>query len=338
MTEAGSSSQGLRVVLVGATGALGSEVREVLEPSGVPISELLAVATDASIGTEMDFRGVPVFVQAELPSLRGVDFLILCTPGSVSLELIREALRAEVPCIDCSGVLGQSGEIPLVMVDRSAPAEITAPVVETPSGVGIGWTRVLHAISESAGLERVVGTVMQPATSAGRRGIEVLSSETIALLSQSEMPESDTFSAPVAFDCVPWTGDGLTAEEDDTDFEVGLRRDVRRLLDSETDLAVTSIQVPTFVGEGSVLAIQTARPLSVEDARGILEKAPGVDLSDPGRAPSTREAAGRDRVLVARVRRDPSCERGLLLWLATDGLRLVASEVLRIVETRLRLN
>ena len=309
-----------------------------LEPSGLPISELVVVATEASIGTEVEFRGDLLFVESALPSLRGVDLLILCTPGTASLELVREALRAEVPCIDCSAALAESGEIPLVMADQSPAAEITAPVVETPSGVGLGWTRVLGAIAEIAGVERVVGTVLQPATSVGRRGIEVLSSETIALLSQTEVPESDAFSAPVAFDCLPWTGDGLTGEAGDTDFETGLRRDVRRLLGSETEVAVTSVQVPTFVGEGSALAIQTARPLSVEDARGVLEKAAGVELWDHDRAPSTRDTAGRDRVLVGRVRRDPSCERGLLLWLATDGLRLVASEVVRIVETRLRLN
>ncbi|MEE2675215.1 MAG: Asd/ArgC dimerization domain-containing protein [Myxococcota bacterium] len=338
MSAVGSSSRGLRVVLAGATGVLGKEVREVLDASGIPISALLAVASEASIGAEVDFRGDVVFVDSEMPSLRGVDLLILCTPGSVALEVIREALRAEVSCIDCSGALSGSGEIPLVMVGRSPSTEITAPLVETPSGVGLGWARVLRAISESAGLDRVVGTVMQPATSAGRRGIEVLSSETIALLSQGEMPESDAFSAPVAFDCLPWTGDPHVLEEGNTGFEARLRREVGRLLGSETELAVTSVQVPTFVGEGSALSIQTTRPMSVEDARGVLEKAPGVDLWDQDRAPSTRDAAGCDRVLVGRVRRDPSCDRGLLLWLATDGLRLVASEVVGIVETRLRLN
>lgn len=338
MSEPAASSRGLRVALVGATGALGQEVREVLEHSGLPVRELIPVATDASIGAEIDFRGDALFVESELPSLRAVDLLILCTPGGAALGLIREALRAEVPCIDCSGALAGSDEIPLVMVDRSSSAEITAPVVGTPSGVALGWTRVLGPIAESAGVERVVGTVLQPATSVGRRGIEVLSSETIALLSQSETPESDVFSAPVAFDCLPWAGDGRTGESGDTSFEACLRRDARRLLGSQIELAVTSVQVPTFVGEGSALAIQTGRPLSVEDARGCLEKAAGVELWERNRAPSTRDTTGRDLVLVGRVRRDPSCERGLLLWLATDGLRLVASEVVRIAETRLRLN
>ena len=93
-----------------------------LERSGLPISELLAVATEASVGTEIEFRGDLLFVESALPALRGVDLLILCTPGAASLELIREALRAEVACIDCSGALAESGQIPLVMVDRSPSA------------------------------------------------------------------------------------------------------------------------------------------------------------------------------------------------------------------------
>ena len=338
MSDVDAASRGLRIVLAGATGALGQEVRAALESSGLPVSELVAVATDASIGTEVEFRGDALFVEPEAPALRGFDLLILCTPASVSLDLIRQALRAEVACIDCSKALSASGEVPLVMVGRSASSDLVAPLVETPSGVALGWVRVLEPLAESAGLEQVVGTVLQPATSAGRRGIEVLSSETIALLSQAEVPDSDVFPAPVAFDCLPWTGSGSPGENGETDFESGLRRDVERMLGPEVALSVSSVQVPTFVGEGSTLTLRTGRPLTLEETRGLLEKAEGVELWDSDRAPSTRDTAGRDRVLVGRVRVDPGSEGSLQLWLATDGLRLVAAEVVRIVETRLRLN
>jgi aspartate-semialdehyde dehydrogenase len=181
--------------------------------------------------------------------------------------------------------------------------------------------------------------VLLPAAHAGRHGIEALSTETIALLSQVEAPETDVFAAPVAFDCLPAEG-GLDSDEPGaTHFEVRLANEVRRLLDPAPQIAVTSVQVPTFVGEGSTLAIQTAAPVSVADALAALEKATGVELWDAGDgAPSTRDTAGRGEVLVGRVRRDPSHERGLLLWLATDGLRLAASEVVALAETRLRLN
>ena len=179
-----------------------------------------------------------------------------------------------------------------------------------------------------AGVERVVGTVLQPATRAGRHGIEVLSSETIALLSQSELPDSDTFPGPVAFDCMPISGE----------FDDALRRDVARSLAKPIEIAVRSVQVPTFVGEGSALTIRTSRPLSPDEARGLLEKAEGVELWGSERPPTTRDTTGSDQVLVGDVRSDPSCDRGLLLWIATDGLRLVACEVVRIAEMRLRLN
>jgi len=316
------------VVLVGATGALGHELCDVLEASSLPVSELVPVATENSIGAEVDFRGQVLFVEAELPPLSGVDLLLLCTPAGASLELIREALRNGVPCIDCSGALSESPEVPLVVTGLSPSSDLTAPVVGMPSGVGLGWVRVLAALAQGATLERVVGTVLQPATHAGRRGIEVLSAETIALLSQSEPPESDTFPGPVAFDCLPIA----------SDLEDSLRRDVARALGADVEIAATGVQVPTFVGEGSVLAVQTREPLSVGDARSLLEKAEGVELWGGERAPTTRDTAGSDRVMVGNLRADPSHERGLLLWVAADGLRLVAAEVVKIAETRLRLN
>ena len=143
-------------MLVGATGALGHELCEALESSTLPIAEIIPVATDASIGAEIEFRGALAFVEAELPSLRGVDLMILCTPASASLELIREALRGEVPCIDCSGALGESPDVPLAVTGMSASADLTAPVVGVPSGVGLGWLRVLAALGEGATVERVV--------------------------------------------------------------------------------------------------------------------------------------------------------------------------------------
>lgn len=336
--------RGLRIVLVGATGALGQEVRAALEASSLPVTALVPVATEDSIGAELDFRGEVVFVESEMPALRGFDLMILCTPAEASLDLIREALRAEVPCIDCSGALAASPEVPLVMGDRCPAAQLLAPVVGTPMGVALGWARVLGALDAAAGVERVVGTVLHPAAHGGRRGIEALSSETIALLSQTESPEPDVFPGPVAFDCVPATqaeraGEARVAENGAIDLETALRAQLSRLLGEGPRVAVTSVQVPTFVGEGSSLQVETREPLSVDDAMAVLEKTEGIELWGSGEGtPSTRDTAGRDDALVGRVRRDPSRDNGLLLWVATDGLRLVAAEVVGLAERRLALN
>lgn len=334
-----SASRGLRVVLVGATGALGQEVREVLETSSLPVAELIPVATEGSIGSEIDFRGDVAFVESELPSLRGVDLLVLCTPAGASLELIREALRAEVPCIDCSGVLAGSPEVPLVMRGHRSMEALGRPVLGTPSGVTLGWARVLGALEEAAGVTRAVGTVLHPAAHAGRRGIEALSAETIALLSQTESPAPEVFPGPVAFDCMPvaQTLANAGGEGGVSSLESKLAAELARLLGDQIQIAVTGVQVPTFLGEGSSLAVETRARLSVGDAMAVLDKTAGLELWAAGEgAPSTRDTAGRDDALVGRVRRDPTCETGLLLWLATDGLRLVAAEVVALAELRFR--
>jgi aspartate-semialdehyde dehydrogenase len=337
-----SASRGLRIVLVGATGALGQELREVLASSSLPIAELMPVATDASIGSEIEFRGEPLFVEPELPALRGYDLVLLCTPAAASLELVREALRAEVPCIDCSGVLGGSVEVPLAMHDWTAAEELAKPVTGVPLGATLGLVRVLAALDATAGLERVVATLVHPAAHAGRAGIEALSAETIALLSQAEPPDPEVFPGPVAFDCVPGAQTLASAGPGDlgaTALEERIAGEVKRLLGGSFGMAVTCLQVPTFLGEGASLAIETREPLSVEDAMAALEKAARVELWAAGEgAPSTRDTAGREDALVGRVRRDPSRENGLLVWLAVDGLRLVASEVVALAEARFRLS
>lgn len=331
-----SADGGLRVVVVGASGALGTEVLSALESSSLPISELAPVATDRSIGVEIEFRGSLLYIAAEMPPLATADLVIGCAPAGVGLDLVRTALRAEVACIDCSGALAGSKEVPLVVSELCSSRAALAPVIATPSGAAIGWAFVLAALEEAAGIERVVGTVLQSASHAGLGGIDVLSAETIALLSQGELQEPQLFTAPVAFDCLAATGERAEVPGAATTFEERVRGDLRRLLGPDLAVAVTGVQVPTFVGEGSTLTIETKEPLAVEDALAALEKAPGVELRES--APSTRDATGSNVALVGRVRQDPSHERGLQLWVATDGLALAAANVVKLAEARLRLN
>jgi aspartate-semialdehyde dehydrogenase len=330
------SGAGLRIVVVGATGALGTELLSALGASSLPISELELIATETSIGTEIEFRGDLLYVSADKPSLTRTDLLICCTPAAVALDLVRDALRAEVPCIDCSGVLSSSADVPLAIAELSPLADVLRPVVATPSGAAIGWAFVLHALAQVVGLSRVVGTVLQPASHAGLAGIDVLSSETIALLSQSELGEPHVFSGPIAFDCLPTTGSPAESVDGASVFEARMRNDLSRLLGKDVQFTATGVQVPTFVGEGSTLSIETERPLSVDDALAAFEKAPGIELRET--APSTRDAAGSTEALVGRVRSDPSHPHGLQLWVVTDGLCLAAANVVKLAEARLRVN
>ena len=345
------TGSGLRVAVFGATGALGREVVSVLEERSFPVRDLVVVAGERSLGEEVEFRGEEFSVQGELSSLHDLDLVIGCAPGAASLEMVRIALRAEVSCIDCSGALAGSREVPLLISDLCSPASVLgAPVIATPPAPLLGWWLALAPLASAAGLERVVATVLRSAIHGGRSGVDVLSQETVALLSQQVAPDPELFAAPVAFDCLPRTGPLAAADtpETDTACEADLRRDLRRLVEETQDVpggetplgvAVTAVQVPAFVSDGTALAVQTHSPLEVSVATELIEKAPGVKLwSEDRMGPSLRDAASSDVALIGRLREDASVAHGLQFWLAADGLRLAALNAVKLAETRLRLN
>ena len=329
-------SEGVRVALVGATGLLGREVLAVLSESSLPIAEIFAVATDRSLGQEIEFQGETHPVETELPQLRDVDVVFLCVPAAASLDLARRALRAEVPCIDASGALAASADLPL-----AAPALLGAPagddsgLVVAPPGAALAWALALAPLAARAGLERVVGTAIESASWGWRQGIESLYQESIAIFNQEDLPAPEAFGRPVAFDCIPALGEidqGGASER-----EALLAGAVARLLGGSVSVAATLIQVPAFVGFGASLAVETRQPLDPKQAEEALAAAPGVELwRGEASGQTLRAAAGRDRVLVGRVRRDPTRASGLLLWIATDVLRLAAANAVAVAVAQLR--
>ncbi|UCE86478.1 MAG: hypothetical protein JSU66_01710 [Deltaproteobacteria bacterium] len=325
----------LRISVVGATGALGREVISVLDERHVAIAELLPIATDRSLGTVIDFQGDSVPVYTEAHDLG--DFTFLCAPPDVCREYVRTALERRVPAFDLSGALADVAEVPLVVTDLGTPpAALSGPVVASAAGSALAWALVLAPLERAAGLCRVVGTVLEAVSGHGLRGIESLHDETVALLSQREMPDPSVFPGPVAFDCLPRVGgvdpDGHTGRER------ALARDVRRLLGENLRVAASVLQVPTFTGDGTLLAVETERELPLSDALAAFEKAPGVALVEGDFGPTTRSTAGSAEVLIGRMRSDPSSPRGLLLWIVADTLRLAAANAVKLAETRFRAN
>ena len=323
---------GLRVAVIGATGALGSEVLAVLSESSLAVRELHPVATDESLGKSIDFQGEEFPVLTEAPPLRGIDWLFLCAPPEVSREFARDALRAEVRCIDLSGALAASPEISLAVAAHRelAPGE-AEPLVVTPSGPALAAALVLRPLHEAASLRRVTGSLLEAASSSGRQGIEALYGESMAIVSQRDLPEPDVFGRPVAFDCLPAMGE--PGESGQTAREGAIADEVGRLLGADSLLALTAIQVPIFVGAAAALTVETEQPLSPGAAAAALEKAPGVELwQGEASGVTMRAAVGRDVVLVGRIRPDPTTERALQLWLAADVLRLSAANAVALAE------
>ena len=323
----------LRVAIVGATGSLGAEVVAVLEARHFPAGELVPIATDTSLGSEVDFAGESWPVRSDAAALAGVDLVFLCAPAEVSLDWARRALHAQVACIDLSGALADQPDVPLLAADLlAADAEVAQPLVAAPSGPALAWALALAPLAAAAGLRRVAGASFEAASVAGRAGIDALSDQSLALFSLREPEEGDAPELPVAFDCLPTIGP--VEDGGETRHERLLARSLARVLGCELPVAITAVRVPTFSGDGAALVVETERPLSPQAACAALEKAPGVQLWPGPGGPSTRTALGRDTVLVGRVRRDPGCEQGLQLWLAADGLRLTAANAVKLAEAR----
>jgi aspartate-semialdehyde dehydrogenase len=324
-----SAGGALRVGVFGATGALGGEVLALLADSPLPVAELVPIATDDSLGQRIEFRGVEYPVESELPRLRGLHAVFLCAPAGASLEAARQALRAEVPCIDVAGALASSPDVTLRLAGADPAAALAAePLLVGPPGAALPWALVLRPLDAAAGLRRVVGTAFEAASRGGRTGIETLYSETLAILNQAEPPAPEVFGRPVAFDCMPAPEAAAGADS--------VAAALRRLVRPDLRIALSVVQVPAFVGLGASAALEFERPIDAKQAGEILAAAPGVEAwaGEPDGL-SLRAAAGRNAVLVNPPRCDASVPHGILLWFAADVLRLAAWNAVSLAVARL---
>jgi aspartate-semialdehyde dehydrogenase len=335
-----------RLVVFGVTGQLGQELIDRLDESDWPIAELIGVASPKSVGETFDFRGDELDVAGEWPSLKGWDLVFICTRGIAALEVVRECLRAEVPCVDLTGALSAQSEVPLptsvAPVGSEGDALASAPLIGLPSATTLAWATVLEAVG---GVTRVVGTVLSSASAQGRRGLVALSEESIALFNQSESAEPGPAGQTVAFDVVP--GGGVEPDR--------IRSELNRVFGEALRIDVAGVQVPTFVGEGTSLTIELEGPLDRAEIESRLGARKGVEVVSDGPGsrglaaveegvvdpvgPTLRDAGGTDEVLVGRIEADTSVAAGLgwRLWLASDPVRLVAGHALHVAGRRLGL-
>ena len=337
-----------RLVVFGVTGQLGQELVERLDESGWPIAELVGVASSESVGTTFSFRGEELDVQGEWPVLKGRDLVFLCTRGAQALEIVRECLRAEVACLDLTGALSGQAEVPMAFGVGEAPSAeqiAAAPLLVTPSGTALAWAAVLGALQGAGPVRRVVGTVLSSASALGRKGLVALSEESIALFNQSAVPDPGPAGQTVAFDVVP--AGGVEVDR--------VRQELARAFGAGLAVDLAAVQIPAFVGEGSMLSIEFEAPVAQGDLEAQLEASEeltrvlegfgsrGLEaVDDTGPVPSgptLRDAAGADGILVGPLEPDSSLTegQGWRLWIVSDPLRVVAEQAVRLAGRRLGL-
>jgi aspartate-semialdehyde dehydrogenase len=327
------------VAIVGATGAVGEVLLDVLAERRFPIAELRPLASERSTGMTVRFNGRELPVElARAEAFEGADFVFFAATGGLSKELAPEAARRKAVAIDKSGTWRMDANVPLVVPEVNPHAlERHQGIVSCPNCTTIGFVMALEPIRRAAGLKSVVVTTLQAVSGAGKPGVEELEAQVVAT-ARGDAPVARTFAAPIAYNVVPlcetFRDDGYSTEE------VKLLHETRKIMEMpELDVSMTCVRVPVPVGHSATLLIETERPLSPEAARDALARFPGVRVvDDPAHNgfPTPQDAAGGDDVLIGRVRRDLNSQR-LWLWEVSDNLRKgAATNAVQIAEEMLR--
>lgn len=325
------SSDGLKIAILGATGAVGEEMRRGLDESGLPIAELRLLASRRSAGSTVDWRGEELLVREAGPGcFEGVDVALFSAGGGVSQQYAPQAVEAGAVVIDNSSAFRMQAEVPLVVPEVN-PSAVDAHqgIIANPNCSTIQVAMALAPLHQAFGLRRVVASTYQSASGAGRAAMDELRDQTVALLNFREVPVAK-FPRRLAFDVIPhidvFLDDGSTKEErkmvDESRKILGL---------PELRLSCTCVRVPVFVGHCVSLNVSFDRAPDLETARAALAEFPGVEV--PEDYPTAADVAGVDTVKVGRLRLDHSGDNALNLWVAADNLRKgAASNAVQIAE------
>jgi aspartate-semialdehyde dehydrogenase len=321
------SDGGYRVGVIGATGAVGTTVLELLAERRFPTTEVVPFASERSAGRRLAFGGAEIECRAlSDESIQGLDLVISSAGGAVSSEWAPRLVEAGAVVVDNTSYWRLHDDVPLVVAEVN-PDAIAAHrgIVANPNCSTMQMVVALKPIWDAAGIERIVISTYQSVSGTGRRAVEELQSQARAQLAGEAAPAPEVYPHPIAFNVVPQVevfkeGDDYTTEERK------LMAETRKILGAPEALGIsaTCARVPVLVGHSQSINLQTRDPLSPDEARELLSAAPGVVVVDaPGEGvyPLATAAAGRDDVLVGRIRRDPSHERCLNLWVVGDNLR-----------------
>jgi aspartate-semialdehyde dehydrogenase len=312
-----------RVAVVGATGAVGPIVLEVLHERGFPASDVVPFASARSAGTRVSFAGTEIEVrELTADALEGFDLALFSAGAGTSRAFAPEAVARGCVVVDKSSAFRLEPGVPLLVPEVNADAAAAhRGIVSNPNCSTIQLVCVLAPLHAAAGLEHVTIATYQAVSGTGARAVDELRLQSRAAL-DGDTAEPVVYPHQIAFNAIPHC-DGF--EGDSTLEERKLVLESQKILgDDAIGIHATCVRVPVWRGHSEAVWIETRSPLGADEAREILRGAPGVRVvDDPGSAgyPLASDAAGVDDVLVGRIRRDPSRRNGLALWIVADNLR-----------------
>lgn len=328
------------VAVVGATGAVGTQMIEALDERKFPVAKLTPLASARSAG------GVVTFLEQDLTvetltkeSFAGVDIALFSAGTDVSREYAPIAAKAGAVVIDNSAAWRMEKDVPLVVPEVNPFDTVWHKgIIANPNCSTIQMVVALKPIHDRVRIRRVVVTTFQSVSGTGKEAMDELLDECKALLSFKE-PTPKVYPYQIAFNCLPHIDEFLASGY--TKEEMKMVNETRKIMgDPSIQVTATTVRVPVYVGHSEAVNIETERKLTANEARAILSEAPGVIVyDDPAHKlyPMPLDVAGKDEVYVGRVREDESIPNGLNLWVVADNLRKgAATNAVQIAELLIR--
>ncbi len=317
---------GYRVAVAGATGNVGREILTTLAERDFPADEVVPLASERSVGAEVSYGEERTLKVRQLSDFDFTGFdLALFSPGAkISAVHAPRAAAAGCIVIDNTSHFRMEPDIPLVVpeVNPQAIAQYARRnIIANPNCSTIQMVVALKPLHDVARIRRVVVATYQSVSGAGKEAMDELFNQTRAIYVNDPI-ERRKFTKQIAFNVIPHID--VFMEDGSTREEWKMRVETRKILDPDIAVSATCVRVPVFIGHAEALSVEFERPLSVEDARAALKRAPGVTVIDhrvdEGYV-TPAECAGEDAVFVSRIRRDPAVQNGLSMWVVSDNLR-----------------
>jgi len=313
-----------KVAVVGATGNVGREMLSVLDERAFPAREVVALASTRSIGTEVSFGDATLKVKAlDYYDFKGTDIVLMSAGSAVAKTWAPKIAAQGAIVIDNSSAWRMDRDVPLVVpeVNADALADIKKGIVANPNCSTAQLVVVLKPLHDAATIRRVVVSTYQSVSGAGRDAMDELFRQTRAVF-VADPVEVEHFTKQIAYNVIPhideFLDSGLTKEE------WKMMVETQKILDPNIQLTATCVRVPVFIGHSEAVTIEFERPITADSARRLLRASPGilvVDKREDGGYVTPIECAGEDATYVSRIRKDPTVEHGLSMWIVADNLR-----------------
>jgi aspartate-semialdehyde dehydrogenase len=313
-----------KVAVVGATGNVGREMLNVLSERAFPASEVVALASTRSVGTEVSFGDKTLKVKAlDYYDFKGTDICLMSAGGNVSKEWSPKIASAGCLVIDNSSQWRMDREVPLVVPEVNAAAldGIKKGIIANPNCSTAQLVVALKPLHDAAKIKRLVVATYQSVSGAGKDAMDELFRQTRAVFVADPI-EAVKFPKQIAFNVIPHIAEFLDSGYTKEEFKMMV--EVQKILDPDIQTTVTCVRVPVFIGHSEAVNIEFETPITAEKARNILREAPGVlviDKREDGGYITPVECAGEDATYVSRIRRDPTVDHGLAMWIVSDNLR-----------------